>query len=135
MALIITDFPKINKKVIWSTTSCGQKCNFCWKNSNKICNCQSHPYLMWKSSNIVLITLVYKIILCSIVIDIQFFFLSNTWKYNFLIDHHCETKSESSDSVTFVRIVWCSCRLNQSSENILVYNQNCVAVWITLNQL
>ena len=31
--------------------------------------------------------------------------------FKFLIDHHCETKSESSDSVAFIRIVRCSCRV------------------------
>ena len=35
-----------------------------------------------------------------------FYFLTNTSKIYFLIDHHCETQSESSDSVAFVWIVW-----------------------------
>ena len=38
-------------------------------------------------------------------------FLSNTWKYNFLIDHHYKTVSETLDRVAFVGIVWCSCRV------------------------
>ena len=46
-----------------------------------------------------------KIFLWSIIIDTQFLFLSNTLKYNFLLDHNYETKSESSDSVAFVKIV------------------------------
>ena len=82
MALIIIDFPNINKKVTWSTTSCWQKCNFCWKNYNKICNYQSYPYLMWKNSNIVWITL-HKIFLCTIIIDTQFLFSFKHLKISF----------------------------------------------------
>ena len=70
----------------------------------KICNYQIHHYLMWK----VQITFMQYL-------THSFLFLSNTWKYNFLIDHHCETKSEYFDSVAFVRIVWCSCRVHSST--------------------
>ena len=43
----------------------------------------------------------------------SFYFLSTTWKNYFLIDLHYETQSESSDSVAFVRILWCSCRVQK----------------------
>ena len=102
-------FQKSTKRSCDEATSCLKKCNFWWKNSNKICNYQSHPYLIWKSCNVVNPSIKY---FCAILLlTHRFYFLSNNWKYNFLIDLYCETKSESSDSVAFVRVVWCSCRV------------------------
>ena len=106
MVLFVTDFPKINKK-LWSTTSCWWKYNFCWKKFQKISSYQSHPYFMWKSSDHPSIKYFYAVLLQTH----SFYFLSRTWEYNFLTGHHSETKSESSDSVAFVRIVWYFCRV------------------------
>ena len=41
----------------------GENVNFWWRNSNKICHYQSHPYILWKSSNVVWITLLSNIFL------------------------------------------------------------------------
>ena len=109
MALTITYIPKV-KKSCDQETSCEQKCNFCWKNSDKIWDCHSHPYSMWKSSNIVRVTLV-KIFVCSIIVVLAYIVSIFFQTYKFLIDHHCETKSESSDSAAFIRTVRCSCRV------------------------
>ena len=70
-----------------------QATSYGW-NCNKICNYQSHPYL-----NVEKLTLSIKYFYAVLFLTHSFYFLSNTWKYNFLIDHHYETKLESSDSV------------------------------------
>ena len=100
--VIISDFPtNFTREIALSPTGSGLvTCLF------EICNYQGHPYLMWKTYNIVWITLVYNIFR-------QFYFVhtfSNFFqtlqnsKKPFLIDHHYKTKSESFDTVAFVRI-------------------------------
>ena len=53
-----------------------------------------------------------------------YIFFQTASSKNFLIDHHCETKSESSDSVAFVRIIWCSYRVLILSKYIYYINSN-----------
>ena len=53
-------------------------------------------------------------------------FLSNTWKTNFLIDHHYKTVSETLDSVAFVGIVWCSCKVLKGNVSVKIGRSRCV---------
>ena len=118
MALMITDCNKINKKSRNQATSCGQKCNFCWKNL-----WLSEPYLMWEKLQHSSDDPSIKYFSAILLLAHSFYFLSNTWKYYFLIDHYYETQTESSDSVAFVRILWCSRRVYSCITHLIRINR------------
>ena len=67
---------------------------------------QGHFYLMWKSSNLIWITLTIDIFYCNISFDIHFL-ISSKFFYN---DGLWEPWSETLDVVILIRIVWFFCR-------------------------
>ena len=63
--------------------------------------------------------------LCRSIIDTHFLFSCKYFKIYFLIDHHYGTQSESSESVTFVRFLWCSGRVFMICDTFIrIYHRN-----------
>ena len=103
ISLIIIDFPKSH---VIKSIPVGKNAI----SVRKISGYLGHHYLIWKSPNIVQITLVCNIFM-QFIIDIHLLFSFKHFKIYFLIDNHYATQSDSSYNVRFVTVLGYSCKL------------------------